>query len=170
LTEAPIGHSENNSLNTNEAVKIDTKLSTGFELAGVKADGVESKIIEFIKSDKAVSKDLWFSFDRLLFENGKATLIPSSQEQLKNVAEIMKAFPNVEIKLGGYTDNVGKPESNLKLSSDRANAVMEELIKLGVASNRIKAEGYGEQYPVASNDTDAGKQQNRRIDIRVTKK
>lgn len=170
LTESSTNHIENNSSNANETVKIDSKLSTGFELSGVNADGVENKIIEFIKSDKAVSKDLWFSFDRLLFENGKATLIPSSQEQLKNVAEIMKAFPNVEIKLGGYTDNVGKPEANLKLSTDRASAVMTELIKLGVASNRVKAEGYGEQYPVASNETDAGRQQNRRIDIRVTKK
>ena len=49
------------------------KLSNGFELEGAKAAGVEEKIIEFIKSDKAISKDLWFSFDRLLFENGKAT-------------------------------------------------------------------------------------------------
>jgi K(+)-stimulated pyrophosphate-energized sodium pump len=139
-------------------------------MLGAKDNGVETKLVEFITSDKEVSKDLWFSFDRLLFENGKSTLLPSSQEQLKNVAEIMKAFPNVEIKLGGYTDNVGKPESNLKLSTDRANSVMNELIKLGVASSRVKAEGYGEQYPVASNDTDEGRQQNRRIDIRVTKK
>ena len=146
------------------------KLSNGFELEGAKAAGVEEKIIEFIKSDKAISKDLWFSFDRLLFENGKATLISSSQEQLKNVAEILKAFPSVEIKLGGYTDNVGKPESNQKLSADRASMVMNELVKLGIASSRLKSEGYGEQYPIASNTTDAGRQQNRRIDIRVTKK
>ena len=148
----------------------DSKLSTGFSLVGATATGVENKLISFIQSDKTISKDLWFSFDRLLFENGKSTLVASSQEQLKNIAEIMKAFPNVEIKLGGYTDNIGKQESNLKLSSDRANSVMSELIKLGVAASRVKAEGYGDQFPVASNDTDAGRQQNRRIDIRVTKK
>jgi outer membrane protein OmpA-like peptidoglycan-associated protein len=82
----------------------------------------------------------------------------------------MKAFPAVEIKLGGYTDNVGDSKSNLKLSDDRAKAVMGELVKLGVAASRVKAEGYGDQFPVAANDTDAGRQQNRRIDIRVTKK
>lgn len=147
-----------------------SKLSTGFELSGATMGGVENKLVDFIQSDKQVSKDLWFSFDRLLFETGKATLIPSSQEQLKNVAEIMKAFTNVDIKLGGYTDNVGDDNANMKLSTDRANTVMNELIKLGVASSRLKAEGYGEQHPVASNDTDAGRQQNRRIDIRVTKK
>lgn len=158
------------SVVTTTVTKVVSKLSTGAEMFGAKDNGVETKLVEFITSDKEVSKDLWFSFDRLLFENGKSTLLPSSQEQLKNVTEIMKAFPNVEIKLGGYTDNVGKPESNLKLSTDRANSVMNELIKLGVASSRVKAEGYGEQYPVASNDTDEGRQQNRRIDIRVTKK
>ena len=161
---------EGTAHSTESTQKVEAKLATGFELVGATENGVENKLIEFIKSDKTISKDLWFSFDRLLFENGKSTLIPSSQEQLKNVAEILKAFPNIEIKLGGYTDNVGKPDANLKLSSDRANAVMSELVKLGVAANRVKAEGYGEQYPVASNDTDAGKQQNRRIDIRVTKK
>jgi len=160
----------NTESSENSGAKIETKLSTGFELVGANKDGVENKLIEFIKSDKSVSKDLWFSFDRLLFENGKSTLIASSQEQLKNIAEIMKAFPSIEIKLGGYTDNVGKPESNQKLSADRANSVMNELVKLGVASSRVKAEGYGEQFPVASNDTEAGRQQNRRIDIRVTKK
>lgn len=146
------------------------KLPTNFELVGANVGGVENKLVEFINSDKQVSKDLWFSFDRLLFETGKATLKSSSQVQLKNIAEILKAFPNVELKLGGYTDNVGKPEDNLKLSSDRANNVMSELIKLGVQKERLKAEGYGQEHPVASNDTDEGRQQNRRIDVRVTKK
>ena len=148
----------------------DSKLTTGFQMAGVKENGVENKLINFIQSDKTISKDLWFSFDRLLFETGKSTLVASSQEQLKNVAEIMKAYPQIEIKLGGYTDNKGKPEANLKLSGERANTVMAELIKLGVAANRVKSEGFGDQFPVASNETEEGRQQNRRIDIRVKKK
>jgi cytochrome c oxidase subunit 2 len=164
------GKATESEATTGSTAVFSNKLSTGFELAGAKSNGVEQKLVEFIQSDKVVTKDLWFSFDRLLFETGKAALVPSSQEQLKNVAEIMKAFPSIEIKLGGYTDNVGKPEGNQKLSAERANAVMAELVKLGVAANRLKAEGYGQEFPVASNDTDAGRQQNRRIDIRVTKK
>jgi outer membrane protein OmpA-like peptidoglycan-associated protein len=80
-----------------------SKLSTGFSLAGAINGGVENKLVDFIKSENQVSKDKWFTFDRLLFETGKSTLKPSSKEQLKNIAEIMKAFPAVEIKLGGYT-------------------------------------------------------------------
>jgi cytochrome c oxidase subunit 2 len=162
--------SENTPAAATSANGFSGKLSTGFELVGAVNGGVENKLVNFIQSDKQVAKDIWFSFDRLLFETGKSTLKPSSQEQLKNISEIMKAFPAVEIKLGGYTDNVGDQKANLKLSDNRAKAVMAELIKLGVAANRIKAEGYGDQFPVATNETDAGRQQNRRIDIRVTKK
>ena len=82
----------------------------------------------------------------------------------------MKAYPNVEIKIGGYTDSTGNADANLKLSQDRANAVMAELVKLGVPAARMKAEGYGSKFPVAPNKTPAGRSKNRRIDIRVTKK
>jgi cytochrome c oxidase subunit 2 len=159
-----------NSGTTDVDASFSFKLPNSFELIGAKSGGVENKLVDFIKSNNPVSKELWFSFDRLLFETGKATLKLASQEQLTNIAEILKAFPNVELKLGGYTDNVGKPEANLKLSTDRANNVMNELIKMGVAGGRLKAEGYGQEHPVASNDTDEGRQQNRRIDVRVTKK
>jgi len=76
----------------------------------------------------------------------------------------------VAIKLGGYTDNTGNPQANQKLSADRANTVMNELIRLGIDPARLAAEGYGEQFPVAPNDTEAGRAQNRRIAVRVTKK
>jgi outer membrane protein OmpA-like peptidoglycan-associated protein len=82
----------------------------------------------------------------------------------------MKAYPKVKAKIGGYTDNVGDPDANLKLSKDRATNVMNELIVLGVTPDRLTAEGYGDQHPVADNSTDAGRQQNRRIALRVTDK
>ncbi|MBB5190008.1 outer membrane protein OmpA-like peptidoglycan-associated protein [Silvimonas terrae] len=133
--------------------------------------GIESKLVEFIKdSSKPVDKDTWFSFDRLTFETGAAKLMPESEEQLNNIALIMKAFPAVQLKLGGYTDNTGTAATNLKLSGERANSVMAELVKLGVAPARLSAEGYGDAHPVASNDTEEGRAQNRRIDIRVTAK
>lgn len=147
------------------------KLSTGFELAGAAKDGIESQLVTFVEdASKPVDKNLWFNFDRLLFDTGKATLQPSSQEQLKNIAEIMKAFPKLKIKLGGYTDNTGDAKANLKLSTDRAFNVMNELVTLGVAKDRLSAEGYGDKHPVADNNTEEGRQQNRRIAIRVTEK
>jgi len=147
------------------------KLGSGFELVNASKDGIESQLITFIEDEtRVVDKTTWFNFDRLLFDTGKATLQPASQEQLLNVAEILKAFPNVNIKLGGYTDNQGDPKANLRLSTDRAHNVKNELIKLGVDKTRLEAEGYGEQHPVADNATEESRQANRRIGVRVTQK
>ncbi|MBN8826862.1 sodium-translocating pyrophosphatase [Spirosoma sp.] len=145
------------------------KLTSGVEL-NIPEFGVENKLLAFIKSDKPVDKTTWFDFDRLLFQTGSATLEPQSQEQLKNIAEILKAYPNVTIKLGGYTDNTGNAAANLKLSQDRANSVRGELEKMDISKDRLEAEGYGQEHPVASNETEEGRAQNRRISIRVTKK
>jgi len=149
---------------------LPVKLPNGVEL-NVPEFGVERKLIAFIEDKgKPVDKTTWFSFDRLEFETGSATLKPSSAEQLKNISEIMKAFPKVKMKVGGYTDNVGNADANLKLSQKRAENTMQELVKLGVDARRLEAEGYGEKYPVADNATEEGRQKNRRIDIRVTSK
>jgi K(+)-stimulated pyrophosphate-energized sodium pump len=145
------------------------KLTNGVEL-NIPELGVENKLLGFIKSDNVVDKETWFDFDRLTFDTGKATLMDDSQEQLKNIAEILKAYPGVNIKLGGYTDNTGDAASNLKLSRDRASSVRAELEKLGIDNDRLEAEGYGQEHPVASNDTEDGRAQNRRISVRVTKK
>ncbi len=145
------------------------KLTSGVEM-NIPENGIENKLLTFIKSDNQVDKTTWFDFDRLTFDTGKATLKPESQEQLKNIAEILKAYPAVNVKLGGYTDNTGNADANLKLSDDRAKSVERELVTMGISDDRLNAEGYGQEHPVAANDTEAGRAQNRRISIRVTKK
>ncbi|MCF8383551.1 MAG: DUF937 domain-containing protein [Chlorobium sp.] len=133
--------------------------------------GIERKLIAFIEdATKPADKETWFSFDRIVFDTGKATLKPESQEQLDNISEILKAYPAVELKFGGYTDNTGDPQANLKLSQARAETVMAEIVKLGTDKARLAAEGYGEQHPVADNATEEGRQRNRRVDCRVSKK
>jgi outer membrane protein OmpA-like peptidoglycan-associated protein len=133
--------------------------------------GIERKLIAFIQdATKPADKETWFSFDRLVFDTGKSTLMATSQEQLNNIGEILKAYPAVELKIGGYTDNVGDPQANKKLSQARAETVMAELVKLGIDNIRLAAEGYGIEHPVADNATEEGRQQNRRVDCRVTKK
>ncbi len=131
---------------------------------------LEDQIIKFIQSKDTVSKALWFDFDRLLFETGKSVLKPESQAQLANVVSIMKAFPKVKLKVGGYTDNTGNAAANVKLSADRAKNVMMELVKQGVSAGRLSAEGYGDKNPVASNDTEEGRAKNRRISVSVREK
>ena len=146
------------------------KLPDGTEL-NVPANGVESRLIAYLNDpNSTVSDDKWFDFDRLLFDTGKASLQPASQEQLGNIAAILKAYPKVKIRLGGYTDNTGDAASNVKLSDERANGVMGELAKLGTDAARMSAKGYGEEHPVADNGTEEGRAKNRRISLRVTEK
>jgi outer membrane protein OmpA-like peptidoglycan-associated protein len=146
------------------------KLPDGTEL-NIPKLGIENRLIDFIEDgSKPVDKTTWFDFDRLLFDTGKATLQPSSQEQLSNIAAILKAYPKVKIKIGGYTDNTGNKEANQKLSDARANNVMAEMAKLGVDASRMSAEGFGEDHPVADNATEEGRAKNRRISLRVTEK
>lgn len=149
---------------------VDRTLKNSVTL-NVPTDGVESKLIAFIEDPaKGVDKETWFSFDRIEFDTDSATLRPSSAEQLRNIAEILKAYPQVNVKIGGYTDNVGDDAHNLKLSSDRAATTANEIAALGIDRSRLASEGYGKEHPVADNSTEEGRQRNRRIDIRVTQK
>jgi outer membrane protein OmpA-like peptidoglycan-associated protein len=133
--------------------------------------GVESQLLAFINDANAqIDKSKWFDFDRLNFETGSAKLTADSKAQVDNMAAILKAYPAVKIKIGGYTDNTGKPENNLKLSDARAKAVVEALAGLGIAADRLEAEGYGDQFAIADNATPEGRAKNRRIAVSVRAK
>jgi OOP family OmpA-OmpF porin len=147
-----------------------TKLPDGVEL-NIPQFGIENKLINLLNDlSKPVDTTTWFNFDRLLFDTGNATLQPSSQEQLNNIAAILKAYPNVHVKIGGYTDNTGDPAANLALSDARARNVMNALVAAGIDPSRLEAKGYGDQYPVGDNNTEEGRAQNRRIALLVTQK
>lgn len=146
------------------------KLGSGFDLSG-NANGIEAGLVGFIESDKPVDKTTWFNFDRLTFKTGSAELdMDKSKEQLTNMNEILKAFPKVALKVGGYTDNTGDEAANMKLSQERANTVVTALVGMGTDKARLEAEGYGSQHPVGDNATEEGRAQNRRIAVRVTAK
>ena len=133
--------------------------------------GIEEAIIKFIESDETeADKENWFNFNDLNFASGSANIDANTMKEVVNISQIMNAFPNVKIKVGGYTDNTGDTALNLKLSSDRAASVKSALVGLRVAEERIESEGYGEEHPVASNDTEEGRTQNRRIAVSVREK
>ncbi len=146
-------------------------LPGGFKLNGA-LTGIESQLVGFIKdAARPVDKTTWFNFDHLNFKTGSADLdMDYSKQQLTNIYEVLKAYPSVKLKVGGYTDNVGKEASNMALSAKRATTVVAELVKMGIEKARLEGEGYGSQHPVASNDTEEGRAQNRRIGVRVTAK
>jgi len=133
--------------------------------------GVEARLVKYLDDGTVVvSDEKWFDFDRLLFDTGQATLQPQSQEQLKNVAAILTAYPKARARIAGYTDDTGDAASNLTLSEARANTVMRELTRLGVDPARLEARGYGQEHPVAENTTEEGRQKNRRISLLILEK
>jgi outer membrane protein OmpA-like peptidoglycan-associated protein len=160
------------------------KLDNGVELASSEG-GFEDLLLNFIKDPSASinqEKGDWFNFEDLLFESNKSKLKPGGEKQLRNMVEILSAYPNLKIKIGGYTDNTGDSLANNKLSDARAKTVYNELLKLGKSTDLKRPvdasqfdekhpyEGYGSLWPVADNSTPEGRAQNRRIAVRVKAK
>jgi outer membrane protein OmpA-like peptidoglycan-associated protein/tetratricopeptide (TPR) repeat protein len=103
--------------------------------------------------------------NNIFFETDKAELLPASQVELRKLLLFLKQNPQARIEVRGHTDNVGTAAYNLDLSRRRAEAVRRYLVKNGIVITRIAAQGYGETLPVAPNDTDAGRAQNRRTEF-----
>ena len=110
------------------------------------------------------------TFDNVNFATNSATLTDSSKTQLDDLAHIMRAFPKVEIKIDGHTDNVGNAADNLKLSEARAASVKAYLATHGIDIKRVSTAGFGSTKPVADNATADGKAKNRRIEAFLMKK
>ena len=102
-----------------------------------------------------------------LFDSGSSAVSPGAAQRLSSLAQTLGRYPASEIVVRGYTDSVGSEASNLRLSEDRANNVRNYLVNGGVSPNRITAMGLGEQFPLATNATEAGRQQNRRVEIEI---
>ena len=100
----------------------------------------------------------------ILFDTGRATIQAESFPRLDRVVEYLTHKPSARIGISGHTDNVGNARANQRLSEGRARAVRDYLIEHGIDGSRVEAVGYGDQRPVASNDNEAGRQQNRRIE------
>ncbi len=101
------------------------------------------------------------------FEFDKARLTPNAKAILDNVAAELRANPQLEIEVGGYTDSRGMDSYNDRLSTQRASSVMDYLEQSGVDASRMSARGYGEASPVADNETDEGRELNRRVELRI---
>ncbi len=104
------------------------------------------------------------AINNLLFETGSDVIMPSSLPELKRIAMFIATY-GYNVRLAGHTDNVGQPEANKTLSQARAEAVKRQLVEYGCAAESIKAFGYGDLKPVASNETEEGRAQNRRVEI-----
>jgi outer membrane protein OmpA-like peptidoglycan-associated protein len=108
-----------------------------------------------------------FTMSDVLFEFDRADLKPGARQDLDRIAGFLRDNPNRQVLIEGHTDARGTEQYNADLSQRRAEAVRSHLASQGVEADQITARGYGEAYPVASNQTDAGRQENRRVDIVV---
>ncbi len=123
----------------------------------------ESKIIT-----KEAEDSLTEYAKAMLFNTGKSSFKPGVTEKLDAIVDVMTKHPNANFTIEGHTDSVGSATSNVKLSKTRAMAVRDYLVRKGVATTRLDAQGFGESQPIATNDTPEGREQNRRVVVKVT--
>ena len=115
-----------------------------------------------------VGEGIKITFDSgILYDVNKATLRSEAKTNLDKMAVILNKYPDTNILIEGHTDATGTNEHNLELSRNRASSVSNYLAGLGVDPSRFTAMGYGESQPIATNDTDAGRQQNRRVELAI---
>jgi outer membrane protein OmpA-like peptidoglycan-associated protein len=127
-----------------------------------------SEQLNSILQTRDSARGLIVSMSDVLFDTGQYSLKPGAREKLAKVAGILLAYPGLNIEVGGYTDNVGGDDMNQKLSENRAGSVRDYLVQEGVTTNSVSARGFGNTLPVASNDSSAGRQQNRRVELLVS--
>lgn len=120
--------------------------------------------IEALKAKKS-ERGIVLTLGDILFETGKAELMPGATRTIDQLAEFLRKHSGRNVLIEGHTDSVGGETYNLGLSQRRADSVKTTLITRGVLPDRIMTKGYGEQYPIAGNSTSAGRQQNRRVEI-----
>lgn len=129
---------------------------------------VGEKLYAAINDGKDLNLEV-FLFKTLNFQVDKAEVLPEMKTELQQVASILKAFPKLNIEIGGHTQGVGDLILNLTLSQDRADAVVEALSKMGIAKSRMTATGYGDEFPVADPNMMEGRMANERVELTFVK-
>jgi outer membrane protein OmpA-like peptidoglycan-associated protein len=133
------------------------------DAAKQRADQLQQELADM--NAKKTDRGMVLTLGDVLFDTGKATLKPGANSTLARLSTYLKQSTESSVLIEGHTDNVGSSDYNAQLSQRRAQAVQNELLSQGVNAQQITAVGKGEDYPVAGNDTAAGRQQNRRVEV-----
>ena len=154
---------------------IETPLTEGNYIAHLTGTGYMPKddTLRFVRDTfdlymQHIKEGIKVKIENLFFATNKTYILPQSEQAMADLANFLLENPSVTIHITGHTDAVGTDEANQILSEGRANAVRADLIKRGVAAERMTAEGKGEKEPVADNDTEEGRQLNRRVEFVIT--
>ena len=121
-----------------------------------------------ILQTRATARGLIVNMSGVLFQNGRATLLPAAREKLSKIAGILSTHKGLMVEADGFTDSTGSDEFNLRLSGKRAENTKDYLVSQGVPSDSISFKGFGKENPIASNETDAGRKENRRVELVVS--
>jgi outer membrane protein OmpA-like peptidoglycan-associated protein len=140
---------------------------------GLKAnnEGLRTRLMEQLNAvlqTRATARGLIVNMSGVLFENGKATLLPAAREKLSKIAGILSTHKGLKIEADGFTDSTGTAAFNQHLSEQRAKNTMDFLVSQGVATDSVTFKGFGVGNPIATNDTAAGRQENRRVELVVS--
>ena len=154
---------------------IETPLTEGDYIAHMTATGYMPKddTLHFVRDTfdlymQHIKEGIKVKIENLFFATNKTVILPQSEQAMSDLANFLLENPSVKIHIVGHTDAVGSDEANQILSEGRANSVRNDLIKRGVAAERMTAEGKGEREFVADNDTEEGRQLNRRVEFTIT--
>lgn len=154
---------------------IETPLTEGDYIAHLSGQGYMSKddTLHFVRDTfdlylQHIKPGIKVKIENLFFATNKTYILPQSEQAMSDLANFLLENRTVTIRITGHTDAVGTDEANQILSEGRANAVRADLIKRGVEAERLEAEGKGEKEPVADNDTEEGRQLNRRVEFTIT--
>ena len=166
LQQAKLAENENQALRSkNEA------LQSKNEGLQSRNEGLRSKLMEQLNSilqTRATARGLIVNMSGVLFQTGKATLLPAAREKLAKIAGILSTHKGLRIEADGFTDSTGSDELNQRLSEQRASATKDYLVSQGVSAETISSKGFGKENPIASNETNAGRQENRRVELVVS--
>ena len=138
--------------------------SENFDLPDGGEDNIVSKTIQL----KNVTVGSTITLTNIFFDLGKATLRVESNAELDRLVKLLNDAPKLKIEISGHTDNSGSAAMNENLSQQRANAVVAYVLSKGIEVTRLSAKGYGSKKPIATNETDSGRQQNRRTEFKIT--
>lgn len=175
-TEA-LAKAEKRALEAELAKKHSEVMMQEAKEARFQADEARMKTEETLAQKQQIEKELAelqakqtdrgavITLGNILFELDKSALLPGGFMVIDKLSEFLKKHPSKELSIEGHTDSLGSDIYNMGLSQQRANSVFSALVQRGIESQRMTQKGHGEQYPVASNETKAGRQQNRRVEI-----
>jgi outer membrane protein OmpA-like peptidoglycan-associated protein len=142
------------------------------EAAGAKEDALAAQTraqqLEDQLNAKKTDRGLVLTLGDVLFDTGKSELKPGAMRTIDQLADFMRENTERTVKIEGFTDSVGSDDYNVSLSERRADSVRQALTSRGIEGTRVIAKGYGKQYAVAGNDTSAGRQQNRRVEVVIS--